>query len=79
MHRLIVTKWQCTQRPSAPQTSCVWDYTTGRYERAPNPNHPFCTAHSHLSDGTIIAAGGEGVGGGTRCASARLHGWLHNG
>eukprot|EP00877_Chromochloris_zofingiensis_P010557 jgi/Chrzof1/5755/Cz16g14190.t1 len=39
--------------------STIWDAKTGTYTIAPNVDTLFCTAHTMMSDGNIVAAGGD--------------------
>ena len=41
------------------EVSTLYDYVSGTYQVKPMRLHPFCSGHSHLSDGTLIAAGGK--------------------
>ena len=45
------------------QVSSLYDTNTGTYVVQPVSTAPFCMAHTHLKDGTIIAGGGAPPGG----------------
>ncbi|GBF91509.1 glyoxal or galactose oxidase [Raphidocelis subcapitata] len=44
---------------TTPEVSSVYDYAAGTYVKAPMRTAPFCSGHSHTSDGTIVVAGGD--------------------
>jgi hypothetical protein len=41
------------------EVSTLYDFVSGTYQVKPMRQHPFCSGHNHLSDGTLIAAGGR--------------------
>lgn len=42
-----------------PEVASLYDWRAGTYVKAPMRLAPFCSGHSHLSDGAIVAGGGD--------------------